>query len=67
LANQLSGTYSGGPKTGRPLGIRRLNSDCLVVADAYLGVFKVDFERGVLEILMEKLYAFSYCDEIVFD
>ncbi|KAI6183523.1 Adipocyte plasma membrane-associated protein [Aphelenchoides bicaudatus] len=42
------GTYSSEPKTGRPLGIRRLNSDCLVVADAYLGVFKVDFQKAIV-------------------
>ncbi|KAI6230949.1 Adipocyte plasma membrane-associated protein [Aphelenchoides besseyi] len=38
------GTYENEPICGRPMGIRRLNSRELVVADAYLGIFVVNFE-----------------------
>lgn len=34
------------PVCGRPLGIRRLNKDLLVFADAYRGLFTVDVEKG---------------------
>jgi sugar lactone lactonase YvrE len=42
----LCGTYDTEPNCGRPLGIRRLNAELIVVADAYLGVFTVDFQKG---------------------
>ncbi|CAD5212713.1 unnamed protein product [Bursaphelenchus okinawaensis] len=42
------GKFETEPHFGRPLGIRRLNADCLVVADAYNGVFKVDLNRGLV-------------------
>ncbi|KAI6209107.1 Adipocyte plasma membrane-associated protein [Aphelenchoides besseyi] len=38
------GTYEDEPICGRPMGIRRLNSREFVVADAYLGIFVVNFE-----------------------
>lgn len=31
---------------GRPLGIRRYNANKFIVADAVLGLFSVDFEKG---------------------
>ncbi|KAH7716585.1 Protein F57C2.5 [Aphelenchoides avenae] len=43
---KVCGTFDTEPKCGRPLGIRRLNKDLLVVVDTYLGVFTVDFEKG---------------------
>lgn len=42
------GTYDTEPKCGRPLGIRRLNEREFIVADAYSGLYTVDFENGQL-------------------
>lgn len=42
------GKYDTEPLCGRPLGIRRLNSNLLIVADAYLGIFVVDFNKSEL-------------------
>ena len=42
----VCGTYDTEPVCGRPLGIRRLNKNLLIVADAYLGIFTVDFENN---------------------
>lgn len=33
-------------KCGRPLGIRRLNKDLIICADAYLGIITIDVEKG---------------------
>uniref|UniRef100_A0AC35U5Q5 Str_synth domain-containing protein n=1 Tax=Rhabditophanes sp. KR3021 TaxID=114890 RepID=A0AC35U5Q5_9BILA len=41
--------YETEPLCGRPLGLRRLNSKVILVADAYLGLYKVDFSRNVLK------------------
>uniref|UniRef100_A0A1I7ZFT3 Str_synth domain-containing protein n=1 Tax=Steinernema glaseri TaxID=37863 RepID=A0A1I7ZFT3_9BILA len=46
-------TYEGEPLCGRPLGIRRLNSKELVVADAYLGIFVVDFEANTFKKILD--------------
>ncbi|KIH64279.1 hypothetical protein ANCDUO_05413 [Ancylostoma duodenale] len=40
------GSFETEPLCGRPLGIRRLNRKEFVVADAYLGIFTVDFKAG---------------------
>jgi adipocyte plasma membrane-associated protein len=40
------GSFESEPLCGRPLGIRRLNSQELIVMDAYLGIFVVDFDKG---------------------
>lgn len=40
------GSFDSEPLCGRPLGIRRLNSQELIVVDAYLGIFIVDFDKG---------------------
>ncbi|KAL3096042.1 hypothetical protein niasHS_005801 [Heterodera schachtii] len=40
------------PYCGRPLGIRRYNANLFVVADAILGIFAVDFEKGSAELLV---------------
>ncbi|KAI6197487.1 hypothetical protein M3Y94_01229900 [Aphelenchoides besseyi] len=45
-SNGECATYDTEPQCGRPLGIRRLNKDLLIVADTYHGVFTVDFEKG---------------------
>ncbi|TKR87410.1 hypothetical protein L596_011812 [Steinernema carpocapsae] len=47
------GTYEGEPICGRPLGIRRLNSKELVVADAYLGIFLVDFDANTFRRILD--------------
>ncbi|KAF7634794.1 Str_synth domain-containing protein [Meloidogyne graminicola] len=53
------GSYHTEPKCGRPLGIRRLNEKEFIVAEAYSGLYSVDFENGVVtqifstEILIE--------------
>lgn len=44
----IIGGYEDEPKCGRPLGIRRIEGDEFIVADAYLGVFRVNFESGQL-------------------
>jgi hypothetical protein len=44
--SQTCGTYDGEAICGRPLGIRRLNAQLLIVADAYYGIFTIDFEKG---------------------
>uniref|UniRef100_A0A914D6T2 Adipocyte plasma membrane-associated protein n=1 Tax=Acrobeloides nanus TaxID=290746 RepID=A0A914D6T2_9BILA len=41
------GSFESEPLCGRPLGIRRLNSQELIVIDAYLGIFVVDFDKGI--------------------
>uniref|UniRef100_A0A915E1G4 Strictosidine synthase conserved region domain-containing protein n=1 Tax=Ditylenchus dipsaci TaxID=166011 RepID=A0A915E1G4_9BILA len=47
LTNEtVCGTFDTEPICGRPLGIRRLNKDLLVVADAYLGIYTLDFAQG---------------------
>ncbi|EYC07600.1 hypothetical protein Y032_0069g308 [Ancylostoma ceylanicum] len=40
------GSFETEPLCGRPLGIRRLNEKEFLVADAYLGIFAVDFKSG---------------------
>ncbi|KAI6229855.1 Adipocyte plasma membrane-associated protein [Aphelenchoides fujianensis] len=44
-------TYDTEPQCGRPLGIRRLNKDLLVVVDTYHGVFTVDFAKGTSKLV----------------
>lgn len=48
LNNPLSecATFDSEPICGRPLGIRRLNKDLLVVADTYYGVYTVNVATG---------------------
>jgi len=47
LTNQTHcGSFDTEPICGRPLGLRRLNSEQIVVVDAYLGIFLVNFEKG---------------------
>ncbi|CAK5083906.1 unnamed protein product [Meloidogyne enterolobii] len=41
-------TYHTEPKCGRPLGIRRLNEREFIVAEAYSGLYTVDFEKGIV-------------------
>ncbi|KAI1727858.1 strictosidine synthase domain-containing protein [Ditylenchus destructor] len=46
LTNEtVCGTFDTEPVCGRPLGIRRLNSELLIVADAYFGIYTIDFEK----------------------
>lgn len=45
--NVCLATYDTEPQCGRPLGIRRLNKDQLVVVDTYHGVFTVNVEAGL--------------------
>uniref|UniRef100_A0A1I7XUV7 Str_synth domain-containing protein n=1 Tax=Heterorhabditis bacteriophora TaxID=37862 RepID=A0A1I7XUV7_HETBA len=40
------GSFESEHRCGRPLGIRRLNKQEMVVADAYLGIFAVDMKTG---------------------
>ncbi|KAF8361133.1 hypothetical protein PRIPAC_88056 [Pristionchus pacificus] len=47
------GGYEDEPKCGRPLGIRRIEGDEFIVADAYLGVFRVNFESGKKDVLID--------------
>lgn len=47
------GNYELEPICGRPLGIRRLNENELVVADAYLGIYTVNFETKSFKRLLE--------------
>uniref|UniRef100_A0A914EA74 Strictosidine synthase conserved region domain-containing protein n=1 Tax=Acrobeloides nanus TaxID=290746 RepID=A0A914EA74_9BILA len=50
---QTSGDRLKNPhKCGRPLGMRRLNKDLIVFADAYLGVVTVDVEKGEVKIIL---------------
>lgn len=44
--NKVSGSYELEPTCGRPLGIRRLNENEIVVADAYLGIYAVNFKKS---------------------
>lgn len=44
----VTGGYEDEPKCGRPLGIRRIEGEEFIVADAYLGVFRINFESGQL-------------------
>ena len=37
---------------GRPLGIRRFNAKQFMVADAFLGLLLVDFEKAASEVLL---------------
>ncbi|KAK0411989.1 hypothetical protein QR680_005970 [Steinernema hermaphroditum] len=46
-------TFESEPVCGRPLGIRRLNAKELVVADAYLGIFVVDFEANTFRRVLD--------------
>jgi len=46
------GNYDSEPRCGRPLGMRMLSSGQLIVADAYLGLFIVDHEKGTFENLV---------------
>lgn len=45
-SNGPCATYDTEPVCGRPLGIRRLNKDLLVVVDTYHGVYTVNFATG---------------------
>lgn len=47
------GTYELEPICGRPLGIRRLNDKELIVADAYLGIYTVNFDDGTFKRILE--------------
>ncbi|GMR36942.1 hypothetical protein PMAYCL1PPCAC_07137 [Pristionchus mayeri] len=47
------GGYESEPQCGRPLGMRRIEGDELIVADAYLGVFRVDFNTGKKTLLID--------------
>ncbi|KJH46461.1 strictosidine synthase [Dictyocaulus viviparus] len=47
------GSFDTEPTCGRPLGIRRLNKDELVVADAYLGIFIVNFKAGTFRHIVK--------------
>ena len=42
----MLGTYDTEPICGRPLGIRRLDAQNLVVVDAYMGIFKLNTQNG---------------------
>jgi hypothetical protein len=55
----LTGTYDTEPICGRPLGIRRLNASHLVVADAYLGIFVLEFSNGDLLCHFKILFEFN--------
>jgi len=44
-------TYDTEPKCGRPLGIRRLDKDNLVIVDTYLGVFTANIEAGTSKLI----------------
>ncbi|KHJ83522.1 strictosidine synthase, partial [Oesophagostomum dentatum] len=48
-----SETFDTEPKCGRPLGIRRLNKEEFVVADAYLGIFIVNMKAGTYRHIIE--------------
>lgn len=47
------GTIDSEPSCGRPLGIRRLNEKDMVVTDAYLGIFVVDFSAGTFRHIVK--------------
>uniref|UniRef100_A0A914ZKU2 Strictosidine synthase conserved region domain-containing protein n=1 Tax=Parascaris univalens TaxID=6257 RepID=A0A914ZKU2_PARUN len=47
------GSYEQEPICGRPLGIRRLNSEEIVVMDAYFGIFSVNFGRGTFKQIFD--------------
>ncbi|MFH4977617.1 hypothetical protein AB6A40_004326 [Gnathostoma spinigerum] len=47
------GTYDTEPICGRPLGIRRLNENELVIADAYLGIFILNFDMMTSKQIVE--------------
>lgn len=46
LRSILLGGFEDEIHLGRPLGMRKLEGEKIIVADAYLGVFIVDFENG---------------------
>ncbi|KAI6232879.1 Adipocyte plasma membrane-associated protein [Aphelenchoides fujianensis] len=46
--DERRGAYGSEPRVGRPLGLRRLNEELVLVVDAYFGVFTADFRRGHL-------------------
>uniref|UniRef100_A0A915DB39 Strictosidine synthase conserved region domain-containing protein n=1 Tax=Ditylenchus dipsaci TaxID=166011 RepID=A0A915DB39_9BILA len=37
---------------GRPLGLRRLNENLFVVADSYLGIYSIDFEKEKSQVII---------------
>ncbi|KAJ1359928.1 hypothetical protein KIN20_018757 [Parelaphostrongylus tenuis] len=47
------GSIDSEPSCGRPLGIRRLNEKEMVVADAYLGIFIVNFDAGTFRHIVK--------------
>lgn len=47
------GSYETEPLCGRPLGIRRLNANEFVVADAYLGIFVVNMMTGTFRRIVD--------------
>ncbi|VDM36897.1 unnamed protein product [Toxocara canis] len=47
------GSYELEPVCGRPLGIRRLNAEELVVMDAYLGIYTVNFNKGTFKQIFD--------------
>lgn len=51
--NEPRGSYEQEPMCGRPLGIRRLNSEEIVVMDAYFGIFSVNFNRGTFKQIFD--------------
>uniref|UniRef100_A0A914EBF4 Strictosidine synthase conserved region domain-containing protein n=1 Tax=Acrobeloides nanus TaxID=290746 RepID=A0A914EBF4_9BILA len=46
------GRFKNLEKCGRPLGMRQLNKDLIIFADAYLGIVTVDVEKGKTNILL---------------
>uniref|UniRef100_A0A0N5AZ25 Str_synth domain-containing protein n=1 Tax=Syphacia muris TaxID=451379 RepID=A0A0N5AZ25_9BILA len=53
IVNFDLGSYKTEPECGRPLGIRRLNKDELIVADAYLGIYTVNFEKNSFKQILD--------------
>ena len=45
-------SFDSEPICGRPLGIRRFDKDRFLVADAYLGLFLLNFEAGKSENIL---------------
>ena len=48
----LLGSFEDEPTCGRPLGMRKDKDGYLIVADAYLGLFKVNVATGNSYILL---------------
>ncbi|KAL3986399.1 Strictosidine synthase family protein [Acanthocheilonema viteae] len=40
------------PKCGRPLGLRQLDAETILVIDTHLGIFSVNFERGQYMVVL---------------